>query len=170
MANHSSILVWRIPWTEKPGGLPSIGLQRVGHEWSDWAHSMKERVSTMCGSTSGFRRLMRLPFMCCSTSGSTLRPPWLPSFLLTWSHKALCWPCLPCFPVVWWEKKGCCFCRQLVEVKARTASHPGCLGLWIPHFWPLSSVAPSLYTSPTPDSPCLSRGGRLLTKTSRAQK
>ena len=31
MATHSSILVWRIPWTEEPGGLHSIGLQRVGH-------------------------------------------------------------------------------------------------------------------------------------------
>ena len=30
MANHSSILAWRIPWTEEPGGLQSIGLQRVG--------------------------------------------------------------------------------------------------------------------------------------------
>ena len=29
MATHSSILVWRIPWTEKPCGLQSIGLQRV---------------------------------------------------------------------------------------------------------------------------------------------
>ena len=29
MATHSSILVWRIPWTEEPGGLQSIGLQRV---------------------------------------------------------------------------------------------------------------------------------------------
>ena len=28
--SHSSILVWRIPWTEEPGGLQSIGLQRVG--------------------------------------------------------------------------------------------------------------------------------------------
>ena len=28
---HSSILAWRIPWTEAPGGLQSIGLQRVGH-------------------------------------------------------------------------------------------------------------------------------------------
>ena len=28
---NSSILVWRIPWTEEPGGLQSIGLQRVGH-------------------------------------------------------------------------------------------------------------------------------------------
>ena len=31
-ATHSSILVWRIPWTEEPGRLQSIGLQRVGHD------------------------------------------------------------------------------------------------------------------------------------------
>ena len=29
MATHSSILVWRVPWTEEPGGLPSMGLPRV---------------------------------------------------------------------------------------------------------------------------------------------
>ena len=32
MATHSSILVWRTPRTEEPGGLQSIGLQRVGHD------------------------------------------------------------------------------------------------------------------------------------------
>ena len=32
MATHSSILAWRIPWTEKPGGLQSMGSQRVGHD------------------------------------------------------------------------------------------------------------------------------------------
>ena len=32
MATHSSILGWRIPWTEKPGGLQSMGLERVGHD------------------------------------------------------------------------------------------------------------------------------------------
>ena len=31
MATHSSILAWRIPWTEEPGGLQSMGLHRVGH-------------------------------------------------------------------------------------------------------------------------------------------
>ena len=31
MATHSSILAWGIPWTEEPGGLQSVGLQRVGH-------------------------------------------------------------------------------------------------------------------------------------------
>ena len=38
MAKHSSILAWRIPWTEEPGGLQSTGSQRVGHEWSNLAH------------------------------------------------------------------------------------------------------------------------------------
>ena len=37
MAIHSSILAWRIPWTEEPGGLRSIESQRVGHDWSDLA-------------------------------------------------------------------------------------------------------------------------------------
>ena len=32
MATHSSVLAWRIPWTEEPGGLQSVGLQRVGHD------------------------------------------------------------------------------------------------------------------------------------------
>ena len=32
MATHSSILAWRIPWTEEPGGLQSLGSQRVGHD------------------------------------------------------------------------------------------------------------------------------------------
>ena len=29
---HSSILAWRVPWTEEPGGLQSIGLQKIGHD------------------------------------------------------------------------------------------------------------------------------------------
>ena len=32
MANHSSILAWKIPWTEEPGGLQSVVLQRAGHD------------------------------------------------------------------------------------------------------------------------------------------
>ena len=32
-ATHSDILAWRIPWTEEPGRLQSMGLQRVGHDW-----------------------------------------------------------------------------------------------------------------------------------------
>ena len=37
MATHSSVLAWRIPGTEEPGGLPSMQSHRVGHDWSDLA-------------------------------------------------------------------------------------------------------------------------------------
>ena len=37
MATHSSVLAWRIPGTAEPGGLPSMGSHRVGHDWSDLA-------------------------------------------------------------------------------------------------------------------------------------
>ena len=37
MATHSSVLAWRIPGTEEPGGLPSMGSHRVRHDWSDLA-------------------------------------------------------------------------------------------------------------------------------------
>ena len=33
-ATHSSILAWRIPWTEEPGGLQFMGLQRLRHDWA----------------------------------------------------------------------------------------------------------------------------------------
>ena len=37
MATHSSVLAWRIPGTGEPGGLPSVGSHRIGHDWSDLA-------------------------------------------------------------------------------------------------------------------------------------
>ena len=37
MAPHSSTLAWKIPWTEEPGGLQSMGSRGVGHDWSDLA-------------------------------------------------------------------------------------------------------------------------------------
>ena len=43
--NHSSIIAWRIPWTEEPGRLQSMGSQRVGHNWIDYVcmHSLTKR-------------------------------------------------------------------------------------------------------------------------------
>ena len=43
MATYSSVLAWRIPGTGEPGGLPSMGSHRVGHDWSDLA-AAAERV------------------------------------------------------------------------------------------------------------------------------
>ena len=42
MGTHSSILAWRIPWTEESGGLQSIGLQTARHNWSDLAQQASD--------------------------------------------------------------------------------------------------------------------------------
>ena len=48
MATHSSILAWRISWTEEPGGLLSMGSHRVRHDWSDLAcmHVLEKDMAT----------------------------------------------------------------------------------------------------------------------------
>ena len=43
MGTHSGILAWRIPWTEEPGRLQSMGLQRVGHNWTGNTHTHTHR-------------------------------------------------------------------------------------------------------------------------------
>ena len=44
MATHSSVLAWRIPGTVEPGGLPSMGSHRVGHDWSNLAAAACQRI------------------------------------------------------------------------------------------------------------------------------
>ena len=44
MATHSSILAWRAPWTEEPGGLRSMGSQRVRHDWASNTFTEKATV------------------------------------------------------------------------------------------------------------------------------
>ena len=50
MATHSSILAWKIPWTEEPSGLQSTGSQRVGHNSSDLActHNLIDKITQIC--------------------------------------------------------------------------------------------------------------------------
>ena len=47
MATHSSVLAWRIPGTREPFGLPSMGLHRVGHDWSDSAAAAAASLKKM---------------------------------------------------------------------------------------------------------------------------
>ena len=44
MTAHSGILAWRIPWTEEPGGLQSVGSQRVGHDWVTKTHTHMNKL------------------------------------------------------------------------------------------------------------------------------
>ena len=50
LPTQSSLLAWRIPGTEEPGGLPSVGLYRVGHNWSDLAAAVA--TSLVIGETA----------------------------------------------------------------------------------------------------------------------
>ena len=50
MATHSSVLAWRTPWTGEPGRLQSMGLQRVGHDWSDLARTWVQLPTTYASS------------------------------------------------------------------------------------------------------------------------
>ena len=64
MATCSSILSWKISWTEEPGRLQSMWLQRVGHDWSDLAHkqtTVKNLLFVLCflgggGGSGGWQR------------------------------------------------------------------------------------------------------------------
>ena len=47
MATHSSVLAWRIPGMVGPGGLPSMGSHRVGHDWSDLAAAAVKEVEKL---------------------------------------------------------------------------------------------------------------------------
>ena len=49
MATHSSILAWRIPWTDEPGSLWSIGLQIIRHDWvTEHTHTLPNSTWTVC--------------------------------------------------------------------------------------------------------------------------
>ena len=52
MATRSSILTWRIPWTEEPGGLRPIGSRRIKHHCSDWAHTHAGRLQVSVKSSA----------------------------------------------------------------------------------------------------------------------
>ena len=56
MATYSSVLAWRILWTEEPGGLQSMGSQRVGHDWATNTHTQLINTHThICMSISNLK-------------------------------------------------------------------------------------------------------------------
>ena len=57
MATHSSVLAWRVPGTGEPGGLPSMGSHRVGHDWSDLAAAVEGCQAAEAAGWDAFKRL-----------------------------------------------------------------------------------------------------------------
>ena len=74
MATHSSVLAWRIPGTGEPGGLPSMGLHRVGHDWSGSAAAV---VFSLCNLGYEVKQII-------SKFGSTFNILFL-AFIMSWN-------------------------------------------------------------------------------------
>jgi len=87
MATHSSVLAWRIPGTGEPGGLPSMGSHRVGHDWSDlaavaavwYAYELSQELQTQMstGTKKGTWLQKILPFLLSSTTIKSTTLVWL---------------------------------------------------------------------------------------------
>ena len=104
MATHSSILAWRILWTERPGGLQYMGSQRVRHDWSDWGctqsniyqfSTVAQLCMTLCNpmdcSTLGFAVHHQLPSLLKLMPIESIMPSYISSSVVLFS-------CLQSFP------------------------------------------------------------------------
>ena len=95
MATHSSILAWRIPWTEEPGRLQSMGSQRVGRDWA----TERTLVSLGCSHTSS-----PSPAALCPVQGSgDQRSAWCLkgadlAYMSSWGS-----PCFLTIPILVWK-------------------------------------------------------------------
>ena len=80
MATHSSVLAWRIPRTAEPGGLPSMGSHRVGHDWSDLAAAAAYDFPGFTDGSSGKESICQ-----CRSCRSCKFDPWVRK--IPWSRK-----------------------------------------------------------------------------------
>ena len=80
MATHSSTLAWKIPWTEKPGRLQSMGSPRVGHDWATslslftfmhWRRKWQPTPVFLPGESQGQGSLVGCPLWGCTESDTT---------------------------------------------------------------------------------------------------
>ena len=92
MAIHSSVLDWRIPWTEEPGRLQFMGSQRVGHDWGTNTHTGSGQLSP------------KWSFFSCLLGFWCHEPAWLP-----WDSWAL---------QGMWEISSCFYHSALLGVKS----------------------------------------------------
>ena len=74
MATHSSILVWRIPWTEKPGGLQSMASQRIRWDWSDLAGMHAHMNQRLCFESNHLLKGNQASEQCWPWQNIKLRP------------------------------------------------------------------------------------------------
>ena len=153
MATHCSVLAWRIPGMGEPGGLPSMGSHRVGHDWSDLAaadlHWPKIQWCLSVGFHSIHLTLLVFAGLLCSLTGTSL----FATELETSSHPEGSVPI--CFSRLFTLLS---YCREPFIPLARTAPHVcGTLRLQgfsvslnriVPKFFPLHEERESGFRAP----------------------
>ena len=92
MAPYSSTLAWKIPWTEEPGGLQSMGSRRVGHDWATslslftfmhWRRKWQPTQVFLPGKSHGQRSLAGYSPCCFKESDMTDRPNQIDTITMT---------------------------------------------------------------------------------------
>ena len=94
MATHSSVLAWRIPGMGEPGGLPSMELHRVGHDWSDLTAAIMT-LATWCEELTQWKRLWFLEGLGAGGEGDDRR--WV-----VWMASLTQWTWVWVNPGSWW--------------------------------------------------------------------
>ena len=146
MATHSSILTWRIPWTEEPDGLQFRGWQRVRHDWSNSALMQAKEwgVITMMNYST---------YHCCGTSYLKIQKQ--PQMLCVRNWGRTQWGWLFC---IWW-----CLGSHLGNLKVggwANTVHAAIAGQLHFHVWRLTLAAGQhTYTRSLPAAPLLTAQG-----------
>ena len=91
MATHSSTLAWRIPWTEEPGRLQSMGSQRVGHDWVTSLHFTLSLLGILWKFVFSWVYLSLSPLLFTSLLSSAIWEPPQTTTLLSWISFSLGW-------------------------------------------------------------------------------
>ena len=81
MATYSSTLAWKIPWTEEPGRLQSMGSLRVGHDWSDLAAAAAAASRTVSAENACV--LLRVPIC-----ADILQPQGVNPLVISWTDSS----------------------------------------------------------------------------------
>ena len=110
MAAHSSILAWKIPWTEEPGELQSTASQRAGHDWSELArmdvqYKVFGEPTENCMDHLSSQDLGKWPLQKAGLQGLQGGSSRLPS----------------CFPIVGLSLRKLCKCQWLFLISCKTA-------------------------------------------------
>ena len=160
MATHSSVLAWRIPWTEEPGGLQSMGSQRVRHDWATKQQQQQTLIKTQISPMiltnklqvghSNFRCQLQVQLHTCTFELLAVNRRCPPAPPQVWLIASMTHRTQEKSPhIYWFLMKGCSKERRWTSRWMRCTVQAVWEGVWSFHAFP-ATLPPSLAVcSPT---------------------